>query len=384
MLIPVMYAVVLLVIISSLCLAWRFRGQRGGNILFWVGYSLSIFALLETSLLLMFLARDNYLLFRRPINPNPQVLTSHPHLVVSGIPNVSATVDGTTVTHNAMGFRSPPISNSSKNRYRIVAVGGSTTYGVSVVDANTWPALLQKELGEGVEVINAGIPAASTVEHIHLLATIIPELKPDLILLHIGLNDVRNMHVRGLAPDYSNFHPPSMIGNVGLCPEESLPRVATIRALAMYLQRLGYYPKCSFTTRAGGSANNSTIDEYAISLFQRNVKTLLLLSKAQGAQVVLIPQIIINEMVKDGSYRWWTPFIAPNFLVTAIDEYNRILKEEARVAGQVFASSVLEVNWQREHFADQSHLNALGNGHFAVRLAKQLKTDLEFFKDSSP
>jgi lysophospholipase L1-like esterase len=323
----------------------------------------------------MFLAKGGMLLFLRPFNPNRQVFQSHPHLVIQGIPSVSATVMGTTISHNALGFRGPEISLEAKRRKRIVAVGGSTTYGVSVSDSDTWPALLQKELGEAVEVINAGIPAASTVEHIHLLATIVPELKPDVLLLHVGLNDLRNMHVRELALDYANFHPPSMIGNIGLCPEEPLPRVATIRALVMVLQRVGLYPDCSFNTRAKGTPN-TTIDLYAARLFERNVKTLLLLARAQGASVILIPQILIDEMIKDGSYRWWTPYIDQRFLVAAVDHYNRILADQASATGPLYASAVLEVDWQKKHFADPSHLNELGNKEFALRLAQLLQDKL--------
>ena len=357
--------------------AWFWRGQKRGKGCFWLGYSVAIAILFEGALLLMFAARERTILFLRPPNPNRQIFESHPHLVVHGIANATATIQGTTISHNSQGFRGPEISEKKGDKRRIMAIGGSTTYGVSVSDKYTWTAFLQRELGEKVEVINAGIPAASTVEHIHLMATIVPEIKPDIILLHIGLNDMRNMHARGLKPDYSNFHPPSMIGNVGLCPEELLPRVATIRALVMFLQRCGLYPTCSFNQRAKGHADNATIDQYAVNLFERNVKTLILLAKAQGIQVVLIPQILIDEMVSDGSYRWWTPYIAPRFLVTANAYYNRILAEQATAAGQLYASSVLEVDWRKIHFADPSHLNKQGNEYFAVRLAKQLKQELQ-------
>jgi lysophospholipase L1-like esterase len=373
MLVLLFYALTLFSVALLFYQAWRFKGRRRGRVCFWFGYSLAVFVLLEAALLRMFFAKERSLLFLRPLNPNRKVFQSHPHLVAQGIPNVSATVLGTTISHNALGFRGPEVPLDAQGKKRIVAIGGSTTYGVYVSDAETWPALLQRELGERVEVINAGIPAASTVEHIHLLATIIPELKPDVILLHVGLNDVRSMHVRGLAPDYANFHPPSIIGNIGLCPEETLPRVATIRALVIVLQRAGLYPECSFAKRAKGTLNNAAIDLYAAGLFERNVRTLLLLAQALGARVVLIPQILVEDMIKDGSYRWWTPYIDQRFLITALSHYNRILADQAAVSGQLYASTVLDMNWQKEHFADSSHLNQVGNQEFARWLAQLLK-----------
>ena len=67
---------------------------------------------------------------------------------------------------NSEGFRgSEFIKNKPDDTYRIITVGGSTTFGSGVTNENTWPKILEKKLqniskGKNIEVINAGIPAA--------------------------------------------------------------------------------------------------------------------------------------------------------------------------------------------------------------------------------
>lgn len=89
---------------------------------------------------------------------------------------------------NSRGFRGKEFSAAKKEgAYRVFASGGSTTYCLGDND-KTWPAYLEEMLG--VEVINGGVP---NWESIHSLTRFKNEgiyLKPDLIILHSGLNDL--------------------------------------------------------------------------------------------------------------------------------------------------------------------------------------------------
>ena len=76
---------------------------------------------------------------------------------------------------NSHGFRGPEISEDKpSNTFRVFVVGGSTTYGSGVNDANTITALLQKKFDEKnqnqtVEVINAGFSAAKSLDEVKLI-----------------------------------------------------------------------------------------------------------------------------------------------------------------------------------------------------------------------
>src|SRR5262245_26699350 len=71
------------------------------------------------------------------------------------------------VRHNSFALRG---SERDLARLReqtvIAAVGGSTTYGAGVAEGQTWPDALERKLGLEYAVLNYGVLAYSTVEHI--------------------------------------------------------------------------------------------------------------------------------------------------------------------------------------------------------------------------
>lgn len=89
---------------------------------------------------------------------------------------------------NTLGFRGNEIG--PKERFRIVALGGSTTYGVGVDDDSTYPALLEKKTG--AEVINAGVSEAYLDNIQALFENEIIELRPDLIIINSVANNMLN------------------------------------------------------------------------------------------------------------------------------------------------------------------------------------------------
>ena len=80
--------------------------------------------------------------------------------------------------------------------YRIVCIGGSTTYGYGVTHPHsTYPAFLEIELkqkypNKKVEVINAGIEGATSFEELKNYLFKVKYLKPDAIVIKSGGNDV--------------------------------------------------------------------------------------------------------------------------------------------------------------------------------------------------
>ncbi len=109
--------------------------------------------------------------------------------------------------NNSLGFRGEEISLTKPDGvYRIVAVGGSTTYSVDVEDyRDSYPHQLGDYLrGQGydhIEVINAG-SGSYTSHHnfINIQFRVLP-LQPDLIVIYQGYNDI---HARIVYP-YSDY-----------------------------------------------------------------------------------------------------------------------------------------------------------------------------------
>lgn len=99
--------------------------------------------------------------------------------------------------HNSFGFRGKefPIVKPI-GTFRIVCIGGSTTYTTGVEDwEQSYPAQLEqclkKEYGfSNVEVINAGVPAYSTWESLINFQFKILDINPDMVIVYHAVNDV--------------------------------------------------------------------------------------------------------------------------------------------------------------------------------------------------
>lgn len=115
----------------------------------------------------------------------------------TGLPYVGYGLSPDYPGHNRLGYRGPEIAQPKPpGVYRIVALGGSTTYGFGIErDENTWPGQLQRFLREDygyeqVEVINAGVQEYTTWESLVNLEFRLLDLDPDLIIVYHATNDI--------------------------------------------------------------------------------------------------------------------------------------------------------------------------------------------------
>jgi lysophospholipase L1-like esterase len=204
-----LYAVQLLAIVSGIWLLIKqpsIRIPRKTEIILPVFSILLTFFLLEIGarLWLNYLATpdqyDRYVLFTS-IDPEELAWTPHPYLVYYPTPNYRK---GQTF-HNSFGYRSEEFSiEKPSGVYRIVTLGGSSTYDVRIEDNDkTFTAQLEKLLIEeygyqNVEVINAGVPGYNSWEILTNLEFRVLDLNPDLVIIYEGTNDV---HARMVEPD---------------------------------------------------------------------------------------------------------------------------------------------------------------------------------------
>ena len=94
-------------------------------------------------------------------------------------------------TINRYGVRGGPLAlPKPAGVQRIVCLGGSTTFGWSVTDGQDWPSLLDRLLGGGVEVVNAGRSGATTFRNFPYLRDHLLRLDPDVVVLYEGFNDM--------------------------------------------------------------------------------------------------------------------------------------------------------------------------------------------------
>ncbi len=117
------------------------------------------------------------------------------------------------VSINHLGFRGREFNPDKGDAYRIVALGESTTFGITMnADDKPWPELLEQMIRERlkprrpVEVINAGVIASDLVANLNRLQREILPLKPDMIISYHGYNGF-NL-IRGVVPLSSTIDPP--------------------------------------------------------------------------------------------------------------------------------------------------------------------------------
>ncbi len=119
--------------------------------------------------------------------------------------------DGSFCT-NKLGFRGDEVEIPKPiGLFRILCVGGSTTDEGPTND-ETYPYLLEKYLKQvmpdfPVEVINAGLPGASSFVHLLRFPDYLA-LQPDLIVIHAGINDLQRQYLQArinLLPRISRF-----------------------------------------------------------------------------------------------------------------------------------------------------------------------------------
>ncbi|MBW2289941.1 MAG: SGNH/GDSL hydrolase family protein, partial [Deltaproteobacteria bacterium] len=117
---------------------------------------------------------------RRVLHPDPSIL--------HGITGPSR------LTINSFGVRGGPFA--PEQRYRILAVGGSTTICSYLDDTETWTAVVEQRLNErlgagAIWVGNVGRPGHKTQQHMLQVDRLLGKHREiDAILLLIGINDM--------------------------------------------------------------------------------------------------------------------------------------------------------------------------------------------------
>jgi lysophospholipase L1-like esterase len=107
-----------------------------------------------------------------------------------GLPGIDAVV---SYSRNSIGFRGPEPPLDLGRYLSLITVGGSTTECLFLSDGETWPALLEKDLQHSfrdVWVNNGGFDGHSTFGHLVLIKDYVTELKPKVVLLMAGINDM--------------------------------------------------------------------------------------------------------------------------------------------------------------------------------------------------
>jgi lysophospholipase L1-like esterase len=263
-----------------------------------------------------------------------------------------------------------------KGLFRIAALGGSSTYCVSVSDDQTWEAYLGNDLGPSREVLNFGIPGATSVESTIQSALLFSDVQPDVALYYLGWNDARVQHVKHLRPDWADYHGKSMMA-IGLSGNEMKEPCAAAYLIKRAVFRY-FFPKMnadaiSRTVLGDEDQLTDRIDARALRLYVRNLENITALCRVQHVRPIFIPQVLNYEALNSEKRYGWLPFVRDKDLKKVISVYNDATRNFAERENVGFIKEVLEVEFGTEDFFDQGHFTAKGNVKFAKAVAAGLR-----------
>ncbi len=302
-------------------------------------------------------------LFQNNTNENT-FFKEHPYLV--GIPKENFQFPnlpkGFNITTDKNGHRVTKNYASSKDAINIICIGGSTTFATGVTDKNSWPYILQQKLGKNYNVMNLGVPGYSTLEGIIQLATTVPELKPDILIIYQGWNDIRSYHAPVKSPDYL-WHGKTQKSNLSVNRKTSIKEYSFINFLA---------GKISNKLSKNKELKNSILshnDSYIDEIYARNLKTIQLLCNQLQVKQVYIPQVLNLEKYTESvdASDSWTPYINNKSMPELIKKINSLMSQTIKkdVNTTVVDSILSKYKWNSSHFVDVGHFSEDGGKQFS-------------------
>lgn len=110
------------------------------------------------------------------------------------------------VKANSLGFNDSEWSRN-KNKKRIFCLGDSFTAGFGSTNDSSYPAILQRLLGDSFEVCNAGVPGCDIVAEYELLQKKLLPYKPDYLLISINQTDIVDIITNGGSERFDTTKP---------------------------------------------------------------------------------------------------------------------------------------------------------------------------------
>ncbi len=336
-----------------------------------------------------FLSNKNYFNIRAMLmgNKDPEMLPRYLTLPYLGyIPYPGYKKHG-VIQHNQDGYRGKMIPVESTGKYRILCLGGSTTYGFGVdLPSQTYPAQLEKMLNQyvlndsilskkykGVEVINAGLDAGTSAEELQQYLFKYRYYRPNAVVVHSGINDalVCSATAEDFQLDYThyrrvNFHLEPLPQPARVLMHSYLFSFFAIRLFYSNFSLLQdeFIYQSSHTYCKWSDVNIASIaQENNLELypFYRNTKTLYQAIVADSAVLLVMPNVLNEKNIfvsKSASYRQYT-------------QYNAAISKNlaALISGGLVPFQYTSIS-DSSYWIDDCHLNSKGE-HEKAQLVKQ-------------
>lgn len=216
--------------------------------------------------------------------------TNHPNLPYVLTPNYKS--------HNSYGFKGKEFQNrKSPGVMRIVAIGGSSTYGLKKPYASVLEQLLN-DAGICSEVLNAGVPGWVSIENLLNLQLRVLPLEPDLVIVYQGRNEILPQAYNNFREDYSHYRKADYSFSTTNYLHKPAFRVSNLfMLLSVYpVDRFGWssrdenpvYGTIRFENRpTADELIRNLSDPAPTRVYRNNVESMVLLLKERNISIVL-------------------------------------------------------------------------------------------------
>jgi hypothetical protein len=309
--------------------------------------------------------RQRYLL-SLDVSTGESQWSKHPYLNYYPTPNYKL---GTT-SHNSLGFRGKEfVMPKPDGMYRIVVIGGSTTYDIEVDDnEKTFAAHLERLLrdeygGKEIEVINAGAGGYSSWETLINLQFRVVDTSPDLIIFEHGYSDVHCRLVDSMAYSGDNRGIRTQWKSPAVPLVEHSAFLRIIGRLAGLTDKAGIQTFVTAPTYMGACSvkhDQRTSDDAFISLlrsnpplyFRRNLLNMLAVVEVHGIKSIFTTVAFFTDF---GDYA-----STPHYL-EGLNENNKIIKDVAESHDILLFDSARMMPKEKRYWSDGRHLNEEGS-----------------------
>lgn len=283
----------------------------------------------------------------------------HPYLLYQNNPNFKINNQS---EHNKFSLRNKEWDHETfKNSYKILTIGGSTTYATGVTRDNSWAHSLQIELNKHIPntlVMNAGLGYATSAELLSHYIFRNRYLKPDMVIIHTGFNDCLTLLEKDYNPEYTHFRN-SWSPVKTRTYEETLLKSSFIKFLYAWWLR-GYGLNNELTNNVisihPNDALNNAKKQEPIG-FSRNLKLLIRQIKLDGAKIILAPVPIASKEVYSllPQHQRYTKSHY-DAIQTSLQKSYTIIKSQSSTVDSYISNFEIE----DKYFIDHVHLNKEG------------------------
>ena len=321
--------------------------------------------------------------------PNSYIRSGHPHQ--------NFLAQNFTDSRGLIGPDAAFAVDKVDNEIRIATVGGSTTANLNLDYSQNWPGQLVEHLRKSIPerkitVANGGTPGFHTSQSIANLALRLMPLSPDVVVIYHAYNDLKAIALDGtFSPDYAHIHrkPFGFIQRPPLWEQWLAHSMAYVR-IRNRARRINELER-DLTP----AARLDTPPAEAVRTFERNLRSLIGIAHAGGADVVLVTFVTMFERDApwdDGDYlrslpaRYraelsnllrFTPGLSVYGVMRSLAVYNDVIRRVAEDTQVAMVDLAKTLPRRKAYFVDRVHFSVTGAQAFAHAIAPTVDDVIE-------